>query len=94
MFLLRFKEIGIEFTEVKELFVVHNRMEANMLASELQEDIQATIEKCKEKNIPGCVRIPELDIFIISVNNTFAVDFIELKRFEPVEDLTFEHLLA
>lgn len=94
MYLLRFKEFGFDYTEVKELFFVQNRMEAQCIADELNCSIQDLLAECRNQNILGCIKIPELDVFISHVNNNCAIEVIALKRFEPVGDLTFEHLLA
>ena len=94
MYLIRFKETDFDLIAVKELFYIQNRIEAKQVAEELHEFIQEIVAKSSAEGILGCVFIPQLDVMIVSTRSICSVEAIELKRFEPLPDLTYEHLLA
>lgn len=94
MYLVRFKETDFDLISVKELFYIPQRTEAIQVASELHEFVQEILEKCRNDGILGCVFIPQLDVMIVSTRSICTVEAIELKRFEPLQDLTYEHLLS
>jgi len=94
LYLIRFKETDFDLIAVKELFYIQNRIEAKQVAEELHEFIQEIIAKASAEGILGCVFIPQLDVTIVSTRSICSVEAIELKRFEPLPDLTYEHLLA
>ena len=94
MYLIRFKETDFDLISVKELFYIPHRLEATQVAEELNEFVQEILEKCRKDSILGCVFIPQLDVMIVSTRSLCTVEAIELKRFEPLPDLTYEHLLG
>lgn len=94
MYLIRFKESNFDLVETKEMFYISQRFEAIQVAAELDASVQQILEKCRSEGIPGCVSIPQLEIMIVSTSSICSVEAIEIKRFEPLPDLTYEHLLA
>ena len=94
MYLIRFKESDFDLIAVKELFYIPHRQEAIQVAEELNEFVQEILGKCRKDGILGCVFIPQLDVMIVSTNSICSVEAIELKRFEPLQELTYEHLLG
>ena len=94
MYLIKFKEIDFDLISAKELFYIHQRSEATQVAAELNEFVQEILEKCRKDGILGCVFIPQLDVMIVSTSSICTVEAIELKRFEPLPELTYEHMLG
>lgn len=74
------------------MFYIQNYTEAKQVSEELNEFIQDILTNAKNSGIFENIFIPQLDLLISSSNSICSVEAIELKRFEPLPELTFTKL--